>query len=229
MATATTPPAATSEARVSPPAAAVRRIRIPQLVVGMLLTAGAALGFVLFNAASVQRTAVLALATDIDRGHVVAAEDLQVVYVGSDDVLALTPADRSELLVGRAAVLALPAGTLLTVEQVAAGRTLVPGAGVVGLALSPGQYPTPRLAIGDLVNVLEVTDGGRLLVEAAEVVEVELVGTQGQRFVSLLVGEEPAATVAAAAAAGEVRLVLIARDGDGSAEGQARPGGERAP
>jgi hypothetical protein len=229
MATATTPPAATTDARVTPPAAAVRRTRIPQLVVGVLLTAGTALGFVLFNAASVQRTAVLALANDIDRGHILAADDLQVVYVGTDDVLALTPADRSELLVGRAAVLALPAGTLLTVDQFAEGRTLVPGAGVVGLAMSPGQYPTPRLAIGDLVNVLEVSEGERLLIEAAEVVEVELVGTQGQRFISLLAGEDQAATVAAAAAAGEVRLVLIARDRDGSAEGQPHPDGERAP
>lgn len=229
MATATTPPAATTDARVTPPAAAVRRMRIPQLVVGVLLTAGAALGFVLFNASSVQRTAVLALVNDIDRGHILAADDLQVVYVGTDDVLALTPADRSELLVGRAAVLALPAGTLLTVDQLAEGRTMVPGAGVVGLALSPGQYPTPRLAIGDLVNVLEVTDGERLLIEAAEVVEVELVGTQGQRFISLLAGEEPAAAVAAAAAAGEVRLVLVARDGDGGPEAQAQLDGERAP
>jgi hypothetical protein len=229
MATATTPPPATTDARPTPPAAAVRRTRTPQLVVGMLLTAGAALGFVLFNAASVQRTPVLALANDIDRGHILAVDDLQVVYVGTDDVLALTSADRADLLVGRAAVLALPAGTLLTVDQLAEGRTLVPGAGVVGLALSPGQYPTPRLAIGDLVNVLEVTDGDQLLVEAAEVVEVELVGTQGQRFISVLTGEEQAATVAAAAASGEVRLVLIARDGDATPEGPGHPDGEPAP
>ncbi len=229
MATATTPRSAATDARATPPVAAVRRMRIPQLVVGVLLTAGAALGFVLFNAASVQRTPVLALADDIDRGHVLTVDDLQVVYVGTDDVLALTPADRSDLLVGRAAVLALPAGTLVTVDQLAEGRTLVPGAGVVGLALSPGQYPTPRLAIGDLVNVLEVSDGDRLLVEAAEVVEVELVGTQGQRFISVLAGEQQAATVAAASASGEVRLVLIARDGDGPPEAQAQPGGEPAP
>lgn len=202
-------------------------MRVPQLVAGVLLTAGAALGFVLFNAASVQRTPVFALANDIDRGHVLAVDDLRVVHVGTDDVLMLTPADRSELLVGRAAVVALPAGTLVTADLLAEGRTLVPGAGVVGLALSPGQYPTPRLAIGDLVNVLEVSDGDRLLVEAAEVVEVEPVGTQGQRFISVLAGEEQAATVAAAAAAGEVRLVLIARDGDDPREPQ--PGGELSP
>jgi hypothetical protein len=156
----------------------------------------------------------LALAGDVERGQVLAVEDLRVVHVGSDDVLAVTPADRSELLVGRAAVADLPAGTLLTVEQVTAGATLTPGAGVVGLALSPGQYPTPRLAIGDRVTVVEVANGLEVLVDTAEVVEVEPVGTQGQRFVSLQAGETQAATVAAAAATGEVRLVLIARQRD---------------
>jgi hypothetical protein len=225
MATATTAPAAT-DVRATPPTAAVRRVRIPQLVVGVWLTAGTALGFVLFHAASIERTAVLALADDVDRGQVLAVEDLQVVHVGTDDALAFTPADRSELLVGRAAVVALPAGTLVTVEQLAAGRTLVPGAGVVGLALSPGEFPTPRLAIGDLVNVVEVSDGLEVLIEAAEVVEVEPVGTQGQRFISVLAGEEAASRVAVAAAAGEVRLVLVARDEGRGAE---RSGGEVEP
>jgi hypothetical protein len=226
MATATTPPPAATDVRATPPTAAVRRMRIPQLVVGVWLTAGTALGFVLFHAASIERTAVLALANDIDRGQILAVDDLQVVHVGTDDPLAFTPAARSELLVGRAAVVALPAGTLVTVEQLAAGRTLVPGAGVVGLALSPGEFPTPRLAIGDLVNVVEVSDGLEVLIEAAEVVEVEPVGTQGQRFISVLAGEEAASTVAVAAAAGEVRLVLVARDEDRARE---RPGGEVEP
>jgi hypothetical protein len=225
MATATTAPAAT-DGRATPPTAAVRRLRIPQLVVGVWLTAGTALGFVLFHAASIERMEVLALADDIDRGQVLAVEDLQVVHVGTDDALAFTPADRSELLVGMAAVVALPAGTLVTVEQLAAGRTLVPGAGVVGLALSPGEFPTPRLGIGDLVNVVEVSDGLEVLIEAAEVVEVEPVGTQGQRFISVLAGEEAASRVAAAAAAGEVRLVLVARDEGPGAE---RSGGEVEP
>jgi hypothetical protein len=214
MATATRPLPTTNDARVGPPLPAVRRVRVPQLVLGLFLTGIAALGFVLFNAASVQRTPVLALATDVVRGDVLGQEDLQVVHVGSDDVLALTPADAAASLVGRAAIGNLSAGTLVTAEQFAVGATLSPGGGIVGLALAPGQYPTPRLRIGDLVNVVEVSDGQQLLVEAAEVVEVEPVGTQGQRFVSLLAGEEAAATVATAAAAGEVRLVLIARDAD---------------
>jgi len=215
MATTTTPATTARSRAPDPPEPAVRRVRVPQLALGLLLAGLAALGFVLFNAASIQRTPVLALAVDVQRGQVLEVEDLQVVYVGTDDLLALTPADRSDLLVGRAAVTDLSAGTLLTAEQVAAGATLTPGAGVVGLALAPGQYPTPRLAIGDLVTVVEVADELMMLVEAAEVVGIEPVGTQGQRFISLQTGEMDASVVAQAAAAGEVRLVLIARDTTG--------------
>jgi hypothetical protein len=212
MASTTTPAPPRTPRRPDPPEPAVRRVRVPQLALGVLLTGLAALGFVLFNAASAQRTPVVALATDVQRGQVLEVEDLQVVHVGTDDVLALTPADRSDLLVGRAAVTDLAAGTLLTTDQVAAGSTLTPGAGVVGLALAPGQYPTPRLAIGDLVSVVDVSNELTVLVEAAEVVGIEPVGTQGQRFISLQTDEPEATAVAQAAATGEVRLVLIARD-----------------
>lgn len=212
MASTTTPAPPRTPRRPDPPEPAVRRARVPQLALGVLLSAMAALGFVLFNAAAVQRTAVLALAADVQRGQVLEVDDLRVVHVGTDDVLALTPADRTDLLVGRAAVTDLTAGTLLTTDQVAAGSTLTPGAGVVGLALAPGQYPTPRLAIGDLVSVVEVSDDLAVLVEAAEVVGIEPVGTQGQQFISLQTAEANATSVAQAAATAEVRLVLIARD-----------------
>jgi hypothetical protein len=213
MASTTTPAPQQTPGRFDPPEPAVRRVRVPQLGLGVVLAGLAAVGFVVFNAASVQRAPVLALAADVQRGQVLEVDDLQVVHVGTDDVLALTPADRSDLLVGRAVVTDLAAGTLLTADQVAAGSTLTPGAGVVGLALAPGQYPMPGLAIGDLVSVVEVSDELAVLVEAAEVVGVEPVGTQGQRFISLLTGEADATAVAQAAATGEVRLVLIARDG----------------
>jgi len=210
--TTTTEPAT---GRLAPPTPATRRVRIPQLAVGLLLTAGTALGFMLWNAASIQRTPVLALADDVTRGYVLELEDLRIVHVGTDDPLAMTPADQAATLVGRAAVVDLPAGTLVTTGQFAVASTLVPGAGVVGLALGPGQYPTPQLRIGDLVNVVvasEESPDGRVLVEAAEVVWIEPVGTQGQRFISVLTGEALAGQVAATAARGEVRLVLVARD-----------------
>jgi hypothetical protein len=194
------------------PAPTARRVRLPQLALGLLLAGGAALTFVLFNAAAVQRTPVLALAVDVDRGQTIVLEDLQVVQLGIDHPVAVTPADQAGLVVGRSAVAALPAGTLVSDGLVSSTSPLLDGGGVVGLALNPGQYPTPRLTVGDLVTVVEVSDGPRRLAETAEVVDIETVATQGQRFISLLTDETTAAEIAAAAATGEVRLVAIARN-----------------
>ncbi len=217
---ATTTTAEPAAGRVAPPTPPAGRLRVPQLAVGLLLTAGAALAFVLWNAASVQRMPVVALADNVSRGQVLAREDLRVVHIGSEDQLATTPADGAAQLLGRTAVADLPAGTLVVPQHFTVASTLTPGAGVVGLALGPGQYPTPQLRVGDLVNIVVTSDErseGRLLVEAAEVVGVEPVGTQGQRFVSLLTGEAAAGEVAATAKRDELRLVLVARDVEGRA------------
>jgi hypothetical protein len=195
------------------PAPARRRVRLPQLALGLLLAGGAALGFVLFHATAVQRTPVLALATHVARGQTLQLEDLQVVQVGIDSPAAVIPADQPGLVVGRTVVADLPAGTLLSDGLVTSTSPLLDGGGVVGLALNPGQYPTPRLMVGDLVTVVEVSDGPRLLTGAAEVVDIETVATQGQRFISLLTDETTAAEIAAADATGEVRLVAIAGEG----------------
>ncbi|MDP8931368.1 MAG: SAF domain-containing protein, partial [Actinomycetota bacterium] len=143
---------------VAPPIPPAGRLRVPQLAVGVLLTAGAALAFVLWNAASVQRMPVLALTEDVSRGQVLTRGDVRVVHIATDDQVATTPADGSSQLVGRAAVTDLPAGTLVVPEQFAVASALTPGAGVVGLALGPGQYPTPQLRVGDLVNVVVASD-----------------------------------------------------------------------
>jgi hypothetical protein len=128
--------------------------------------------------------------------------------------------DELSTLVGLTAVSDLEAGTIVTPAHFVARSVLEPGEGVVGLALSPGEYPTLRLAAGDLVDVIrtessaaseaEATDGGVVLAERAEVFDIAELGSQGQRFVSLRMPEDAAADVARAAAQGRVRLVLVA-------------------
>ena len=200
-----------------PPTPPTRGLRLPQLAVGLLLTGCAALGFVLWNAASTHRAPVLALAQDVERGHVLELDDLRIVHVGADGGIATLPDDQAASVLGRVAVTDLSAGTLVVPDQFVQASALTPGAGVVGLALAPGQYPSPQLRIGDLVNVLDVSSGQRVVVEAAEVVGIESIGTQGQRFISILAGEQAAGEVASVAAAGEVRLILVARgDGEGT-------------
>ena len=202
--------------RLEPPR---RRVAVPQLLVAVLVVALSALAAVVLFSRVAARDPVLALANQVERGQVVDAADFQVVYVGTDDPISTVAADELSTLVGLTAAADLEAGTIVTPAYFVARSLLEPGEGVVGLALSPGEYPTLRLAPGDLVDVIRTQsaaleadpgDGGVVLAAAAEVFDVAQLGTQGQRFVSLRMPADAAAEVAGAAADGQVRLVLVA-------------------
>jgi hypothetical protein len=189
-----------------------RRVRIPELAVGVLVVAGCALGAVLWQASAVERDAVLALRNDVSRGEAVSADDLRVVYVSSDDPIGHVAEGRLADVVGRVAATDLPAGTLLSPALLVAGAAVEPGQGVVGLALEPGQVPTATLRAGDVVNVVAGgTDIDNVLAQRAEVYAIEELPTEGRVFVSLAMPETDANAVATAAEAGPVRLVLVAR------------------
>ena len=187
-----------------------RRVKIPELLLGLALTVGFALAALVWHANSTQRDPALALAAGVERGDRITAEDLEVVYLGTDDPVARLDPSRSVDVIGRVAAADLEAGTLITGSNVVDLPSLEPREGVVGLALDPGQYPAGRLSPGDLVNV--VVPGEELAVviaESAVVFSVEDLGGQGRKFVSLQAGEEDANRVASAAESGPVRLVLV--------------------
>lgn len=204
--------------RLEPPH---RRVQVPQLLVAVTLVALSALAAVVLFSGAASRDPVLALADEVQRGQVVNAADFQVVYVGTDDPVATMSVDELGTLTGLIAVADLEAGTIVTRAHFVARNLLEVGEGVVGLALSAGEYPTLRLTAGDLVDVISTAaepagvtsgDGGVVLVTAAEVFDLAELGTQGQRFVSLRIPADAAAAVARAAAAGDIRLVLVAGD-----------------
>ena len=192
-----------------------RRVRLPELALGIVVVAGCALAAVLWQASSVERDPVLAVRDGVRRGEVLTADDVQVVYVASDDPIGHLPEAQLEAVVGGVAGTDMAAGTLLTADLVVAGGAVTAGAGVVGLALEPGQVPTATLRPGDLVNVVAgpdaATAGESVLVERAEVYAVEDLPAEGRVFVSLGMDEARANDVAAAAERGRLRLVLVAR------------------
>ena len=193
-----------------------RRVQIPQLVVAVLLVALSALAAVVVFSQAAAREPVLALANPVERGQVLEEEDLRVVYVASDDPVATVSADSLSSLVGRRALTNLEDGTIVASGFFVDEEAVPAGEGVVGLALSPGEYPTLRLAPGDVVDVISTStagESGGLLVAGAVVFEVSDLGVQGSRFISLGVPIEAAADLARAAAAGGVRLVLVGGDG----------------
>lgn len=194
-----------------------RKVQVPQLVVAVLLVAVSALaGVVVFSQASA-RVPVLALANPVERGQMLASEDLRVVYVASDDPVATIPAEDLGSLVGRLAVADLGEGVIVAPGFFAAEEQLAAGEGVVGLELSPGEYPTMRLAAGDVVDVVATGPmndrSSGVLAAGAVVFEVAELGTQGSRFVSLRMPTETARVVAGAAAGDRVRLVLVGGGG----------------
>jgi hypothetical protein len=188
-----------------------RRVHVPQLVVAVLLVALSALASVVAFSQASAREPVLALANPVERGQILNGEDLRVVYVASDDPVATVSADSISSLVGRRAVTDLEEGAIVASGFFVDEEALPAGEGVVGLALSPGEYPTLRLSPGDMVDVVSTNAGepGGVLVSGAVVFEVSDLGVQGSRFISLRVPIEAAADLARAAAAGGVRLVLV--------------------
>lgn len=204
---------AVSRFRLQP---AGRRVQVPQLVVAVLLVTVSALAAVVVFSQASAREPVLALANPVERGQVLEGEDLQVVYVASDDPVATVSAESLSSLVGRRAVTDLEEGTIVASGFFVDEEAVPVGEGVVGLALSPGEYPTLRLAPGDVVDVVSTVDAagepGGVLVAGVGVFEVSELGVQGTRFVSLRVPIGAAADLAQAAAAGGVRLVLVGGD-----------------
>jgi hypothetical protein len=193
-----------------------RQVAVPQLVVALVVIAVSALiAVVAFSKASA-RTPVLALAADVERGSVVAASDLRVMFVASDDPLTTVPSDAAAGLVGLVVVADLPAGSLVFPGLFVDRQVVAAGEGVVGLALAPGEYPTSQLGLGDLVDVIYTDGAAGVLVASAEVFDVTELGTQGSRFVSLRMPVGEAAAVAQAAGSGGLRLVLV---GDGAGAG----------
>jgi hypothetical protein len=193
-----------------------RRVQVPQLLVAVLLVAVSALAAVIVFSQASAREPVLALANPVERGQILEGEDLRVVYMASDDPVAAVPADGLAALVGRRAVIDLEEGTIVVSGFFVDEEAVLAGEGVVGLALSPGEYPTLRLAPGDVVDVVSTVDArgdpAGVLVAGAVVFEVSDLGVQGARFVSLRVPISAAGELAQAAAAGDVRLVLVGGD-----------------
>jgi len=201
------------------------RSKIPELAVGVLVVVVFALAGLWLVAAATDGDAVLALRNPIARGEVVALEDLQVVKISSDEAIASVGEAEAGEMVGRVALVDLPAGALVTTSQFAAIDALEVGEGQVGLELNAGELPSLRLLPGNTVTVVLTPAGsgtvledggafraGEVLVEAAVVVEAAPVGIQGRQFVALAMTEEEATAVAVAASQGRVRLVQVARD-----------------
>ena len=193
-----------------------RRIRVPELAVGVLVIVLFALGAVMWHLSTTSKVPALAISAEVNRGDVVESTDLRTIYVASDD--ALSRITDPSLVVGKVALVDLAPGTILSPSLVADGQSLATGDGVVGLALDPGQYPALGLAPGDRVNVVRsgdaaattgtTTNSDQVIARGATVFAVEDLASD-RKLVSIQAAESDADAVAAAAGSSGLRLVLV--------------------
>ena len=211
--------ATTARAGTASVAPAPKLRRRPALLAASIVavSAGALLAAFAWTATSTTQS-VLAVRSAVERGAVIAQDDVMTVQVSADPALAPVPASHASTVVGRRAATDLAAGTLLTREQVS--DTVLPAAGmsIVGVGLPSAQMPGEPLLVGDRVRVVatpgpagEVTAGEPVTI-AATVVGVRVNDENGQSVVSVQVPQGDAAELAARAATGNVALVLDSRE-----------------
>lgn len=204
--------AARPAVQVRPPG---RRIRVPEVAVGVLVTVVFALGAVLWHLSAVDKVPALVAAAPIERGEMIDASDIRVAYVSSDSTLERLDGGEMDRVVGRVALVDLAEGTMLSTSVAAEAPAVEAGSGVVGLALDPGAYPAGGLAPGDRVHVVlagDVANPGAeptVVARSSTVFAIEELASD-QLLVSVLAAEADAEAVAAAAGAGGLRLVLVA-------------------
>jgi Flp pilus assembly protein CpaB len=224
----TSPPAAKTQRprgrgpdlRLDPPAGQARRPKLSWVALGLAVVLAGGLFGAITLARVADRAPVLAMAMPIERGETLTDDHLRVVNVAADEQLPLVSADDRAQLVGLTATGPLPAGNLVTREQFSDGPQVADGFSVVGLALQPGEYPIAALTPGDRVEVVRTPDptgarsdggsGASVLTDDAEVYAVgPLSETRAGPMVSLTVPQDTGPAIAAAAAEGRVRLVLV--------------------
>jgi hypothetical protein len=196
-------------------APASTRIRVPELLVGLLLIGGFGLGAVAWHASAGSTEPVAVLATAVDKGTVLTDSVLRPAEISRAGAVAAVPWAQRGRLIGRIALADLPAATVVIPGLVGDEPSLAAGEALVGLELAPGSYPAGSLAPGDAVAVVLAAEAGAdasasPLAPSASVWEVTDVADQeGTVLVTLRLPEADAQLVSAMA--DRARVVRVVR------------------
>ena len=205
----TGPPRAGSGRAVALPGK--RPVRVPEIVLGVLLVVGCALGAVAWQRSTNETMTVVVASRRIARGSVIAVDDLRGAQIGGETGAMIAGAD-ARLVLGKVAVVDIETSLPLSTTLFAEAAPLGAGEALSSVALEPGEAP-PDLAPGDRVRIIvtsTVEVGGKtasaLVDQDAVVWAVDEAG-DGRTAVVTLRGPIDIGT--AVAAAGQVRLVRV--------------------
>jgi hypothetical protein len=200
-----------------PPGQSGRSVRLPEIALGVLLVGVFALGSVLWQTSRAKKEQLVVLSHDLSRGDVVAERDLRAVDVNRGTGLDVVRwVDRASI-VGRVALVDLPADAPLAPSMVGAVPPPDPANRLVGLRLEAGDYPGSDLRPGVLVDVVASPAAGApgdqapvVLARDALVRRVDAGDRDnGNGSVSVTVEVPPDVAYRVSTAAGSVRLVQV--------------------
>ena len=198
-----------------PPA---KRRSVPHMVLGALLVVACGVGFAVLASNVDHRSSVLVLARPVTVGQRLSAADLRSVRMSADVGVSSIPASMLDQVTGQTMAVSLPAGALLTRDEI--GSAAVPaGQAVVAIAVKPGQAP-PGLAPGEHVLLVVVPTGAPAAGTTSGTAKpaapwpgvvtavANLTDASGGSVVSVQVADADAQVVAALPS-GQIDLVLV--------------------
>lgn len=198
---------------MSKPAGVPRRRRWWLVALGAAIVAGSILGVHGYVNARNESMQVLVTVRDVAWNHRLSSADLAVAVAIPDTGVRMIPADQRDLVVGRSTNRSLIAGTLVAEEHLAERPVPQRGEVLVGLLLKPGQLPARGLRSEDEVLLMAMSTGGAGRDSdtsvRGRVVDVGAVDPNGAVPADVLVADDHAKSVTAAAATGHLVVSLV--------------------
>lgn len=173
-----------------------RRIRVPELAIGIFVIAAAIVVSIVLNTDDDEGTGVLALGRDLTRGELIEESDLSVVTLTADSDVALLSTDLSAQVIGMRAAVDIDAGTPLSSSHLIDIEPLSSQDAVIGVVVDDSKAPVD-LAPGDLVRIVFLDtslESGDVVSSLPNVAEVWSVSApdevMSERSISLRVARE---------------------------------------
>ena len=137
--------------------AATRRIRPPELILGVVLVVGGAFVSTTLAKSRAQTVQVLGVARSIDKGEVVNVSSLRPISIERSLASSFLSVERAEEVVGRVSLSSLSAGSPLVEGMFANIPPLLENEAIIPLRLEIGDVPS-GIAAGDSVRIAYVPD-----------------------------------------------------------------------
>jgi len=134
------------------PSTTKRTFRLPEVVLGVLLVAGCALGAVLWQRSADSTSTVVVASRPIARGSVIGPDDLRGAQVGGE-TSAMIAGESAHALLGKVALVDIDTNVPMSLSLLSDAQPLAVNEALTGMALKPGDYP-PDLAADDYVRIL---------------------------------------------------------------------------